>query len=52
MNTKSTRKTAQPARKAAPPVKSPTRAVQISKTKPLPVVAAPVGSKQSQLLTM
>jgi len=61
MNTKTTRKTTQttqPARKAAPsvksvpPVKPPARAVRTAKIKPLPVVAAPVGSKQSQLLTM
>lgn len=59
MNTKATRKTAQPARKAAPqvkavpPVKPPTRAARPAKTKPLPVVVAtPVGSKQSQLLAM
>lgn len=58
MNTTATRKTTQPARKAAPsvksvpPVKPTARAVRTAKIKPLPVVAAPVGSKQSQLLTM
>ncbi len=57
MNIKATRKTAQPARKAAAPAKpasaakTPKRAVRASKTKPLPV-AASAGSKQSQLLTM
>ena len=59
MNAKATRQTDQPARKAAPsvksvpPVKPPARAVRAAKIKPLPVVAAtPVGSKQSQLLAM
>jgi len=58
MNTKATRKTTQPAREAAPTVKSvpvvkrPSCAARITKTKPLPVVSAPVGSKQSQLLAM
>lgn len=58
MNTKATRKIAQPARKAASPAKpvrpakTSKRVVRASKTKPLPVVAAPAGSKQSQLLAM
>ena len=52
METKATRKTAQPARKAAAAVKPITRAARASKPKPLPVVTAPVGSKQSQLLAM
>ncbi|MBY0467505.1 MAG: DUF3489 domain-containing protein [Burkholderiaceae bacterium] len=58
MNTKAARKTAQPARKAAAPAKAapsaktPKRAVRASKTKPIPVVATPAGSKQSQLLVL
>jgi hypothetical protein len=61
MNTKATRKTTQPASKAALPVKTappalkaPKRYVRASKAQPLPVVAvaAPAGSKQSQLLAM
>jgi len=52
MNIKATRKTTQPARKDVVPVKPPTRAARASKTKALPVVANPVGSKQSQLLAM
>lgn len=58
MNTKAIRKTAQPARKiaapvkAAPVVKRPSLAARASKARPLPVIAAPVGSKQSQLLAM
>ena len=61
MNTKATRKTTQPASKAALPVKTAPpalkaakRTVRTLKTQPLPVVAvaAPPGSKQSQLLAM